>query len=81
MEFATRWSEPFGSCWDPQKCKDIPADVLHNDELSFTKVFFSDKDVVQVVVDPEESFEDLVRENNERVTPVVWPAEEITNRN
>ncbi|MEJ2538503.1 MAG: M1 family metallopeptidase [Gemmatimonadota bacterium] len=43
---------------------DLPVDVWRNNELTFTKGFFTDKEVVQVVVDPDESFADIDRSNN-----------------
>jgi hypothetical protein len=50
---------------------DMPVDVWRNDELSFTKGFFSDKDLVSVTVDPDESFADIDRDNN------TWTAEAV----
>jgi len=47
---------------------DLPADVWRDNELEFTKGFFSDKKVVKVELDPEEAFADIDRENN------VWEA-------
>ncbi len=43
---------------------DLPVDVWRYNEIEFTKGFFSDKEIVQVVVDPDESFADIDRENN-----------------
>lgn len=47
---------------------DLPADVWRNNELTFTKGFFTDKKVVKVELDPDEAFADVERENN------VWEA-------
>ena len=46
----------------------MPADVWRNNEITFTKGFFSDKKVVKVELDPDEAFADIDRENN------VWEA-------
>jgi hypothetical protein len=43
---------------------DLPVDVWRNNELTFTKGFFTDQEVVEVVVDPDESFADIDRSNN-----------------
>jgi hypothetical protein len=43
---------------------DLPVDVWRNNELTFTKGFFVDQPVTQVVVDPDEAFADVDRENN-----------------
>jgi len=43
---------------------DLPVDVWRNNELTFTKGFFTDRTVVSVVIDPEESFADIDRSNN-----------------
>ncbi len=42
----------------------LPVDVWRLNELQFTKGFFSDKEIVKVVVDPDESYADINRENN-----------------
>ncbi len=47
---------------------DLPVDVWRNNELAFTKGFFSDRDLVSITVDPDEAFADIDRENN------VWTA-------
>ncbi|MBT8335358.1 MAG: M1 family metallopeptidase [Gemmatimonadetes bacterium] len=43
---------------------DLPVDVWRNNELTFTKGFFVDQPVTQVVVDPDEAFADVDRDNN-----------------
>jgi hypothetical protein len=43
---------------------EIPVDVWRNNELSFTKGFFVDGEVVEIVVDPDEAFADVDRTNN-----------------
>ena len=43
---------------------ELPVDVWRNDEISFTKGFFTDKEIVRVVVDPDEAFADIDRGNN-----------------
>jgi len=42
----------------------LPADVWRFNEKSFTYAYFSDKPLSQVVVDPNEVFADINRENN-----------------
>jgi len=42
----------------------LPVDVWRRNEKSFTYGFFTDKDVVKVVVDPDEVFADVNRDNN-----------------
>ena len=43
---------------------DYPVDVWRNNELTFTAGFFTDKVVVEVVVDPDEAYADIDRSNN-----------------
>ncbi len=43
---------------------DLPVDVWRNNEKSFTKGFFTDQEIVRVVVDPDEAFADIDRANN-----------------
>lgn len=43
---------------------DLPVDVWRNDEKSFTKGFFTDQEIVRVVIDPDEAFADIDRGNN-----------------
>ncbi len=50
---------------------DLPADIWRSNELTYTKGFFSDKNVIKVVLDPEESFADIDRDDN------VWEAPEV----
>jgi hypothetical protein len=42
----------------------FPVDIWRNNELTFTAGFFTDKTVVEVVVDPDESYADIDRSNN-----------------
>jgi hypothetical protein len=42
----------------------LPVDVWRMNELEFTKGFFSDKEIVKVVIDPDESYADIDRANN-----------------
>ncbi|MGA7305667.1 MAG: M1 family metallopeptidase [Rhodothermales bacterium] len=43
---------------------DLPVDVWRNNEIFFTKGFFTNKTVARVVVDPDNVFADINRENN-----------------
>jgi hypothetical protein len=49
---------------------DLPVDVWRNNELVFTKGFFSRKAIARVVLDPDEAFADIDRSDN------VWVAAE-----
>lgn len=52
----------------------LPADVWRYSEKSFTYGFFSDKGLSQVVIDPNEVFADINRENNTwKAPPKVQP--------
>lgn len=42
----------------------LPADIWRRNELKFVHGFFSNKEVVKVVVDPDEVFADVNRDNN-----------------
>ena len=48
----------------------LPADIWRNNELTFTYGMFTDKTVVQVVIDPDEVFADVNRENNTWTAPI-----------
>jgi hypothetical protein len=50
---------------------DLPVDVWRNNELTFTLGFFSDKTVVQIVVDPDEAYADIDRTNNVWTRPIM----------
>jgi len=50
---------------------DLPVDVWRYNELTFTKGFFTDKQIIQVVVDPDEAYADINRDNNVWKTPVI----------
>ena len=43
---------------------DFPVDIWRNNELTFTAGFFTDKTVVEVVVDPDQAYADIDRSNN-----------------
>ena len=49
---------------------DLPVDVWRNNELTFTKGFFVDQAVVQIVVDPDQAYADIDRENNTWRRPI-----------
>jgi hypothetical protein len=49
---------------------DFPVDIWRNNELTFTAGFFTDKTVVEVVVDPDEAYADIDRSNNVWRRPV-----------
>jgi len=51
----------------------IPADAWRRNELTYKKGFFTDKKVMQVVLDPNEVFADVNRENNTWISPTVVP--------
>jgi len=48
----------------------LPADIWRNNELTFTYGMFTDKTIVEVVVDPDDVFADINRENNTWTAPV-----------
>ncbi|MGD8817192.1 MAG: M1 family aminopeptidase, partial [Acidobacteriota bacterium] len=50
---------------------DLPVDVWRYNELTFTKGFFTDKQIITVVVDPDEAYADINRDNNVWTTPVI----------
>lgn len=52
----------------------LPVDIWRNNEQTFKKGFFTDKQVTKVVIDPDESFADIDRDNNVWEAPSV-PAE------
>jgi hypothetical protein len=43
---------------------DLPVDVWRNNELTFTKGFFSDKEISRVILDPDEAYADIDRSDN-----------------
>lgn len=49
---------------------DFPVDVWRNNELTFTAGFFGDKEVVEIVVDPDQAFADIDRSNNTWKRPI-----------
>ncbi len=50
---------------------DLPADVWRSNEVTYTKGFFSDKDVIKVELDPDAAFADIDPEDN------TWEAPEV----
>ena len=48
----------------------LPVDIWRNNELYFTYGFFSDKTIVEVVVDPNQVFADVNLENNSWTAPI-----------
>ncbi len=59
---------------------DIPVDIWRGNELRFRKGFFADKRVVQVVLDPNEVFADINRDNNTWTAPEVEKEQEETQQ-
>ena len=53
---------------------DLPADVWRSDEITYTKGFFSDKNVAKVELDPDASFADIDPDDNIWVAPEVKEA-------
>ena len=51
----------------------LPADIWRNNEKTFTYGFFSQKAVTQVVIDPDELFIDINRDNNSWKKPATPP--------
>jgi len=56
----------------------MTADVWRNNELEIKKGFFTDKKVVKVVLDPNEAFADINRDNNTWIPPELEQNEEET---
>jgi hypothetical protein len=50
---------------------DLPADVWRLNELTYIKGFFTDTQIIEVVVDPDEAYADINRDNNVWKTPVI----------
>jgi hypothetical protein len=48
----------------------LPVDIWRNNELSFTYGFFSDQAVAEVMIDPNEVFADINRDNNGWTRPI-----------
>ena len=48
----------------------LPVDIWRNNELTFTYGFFSNKTVAGVVLDPDEVFADVNRDNNVWTAPI-----------
>jgi hypothetical protein len=51
----------------------LPADIWRRNEREFTYGFFGNKEIVEVVVDPDDMFADVKRENNSWRKPVTKP--------
>ena len=56
---------------------DLPVEIWKTNEVSFTKGFFSDRGVVKVVIDPDEMYADIDRENNVWEASFVEEGEEV----
>ena len=50
--------------------RSFPVDVWRNNELTFTAGFFGDKEIVEVVVDPDQAYADIDRSNNTWKKPI-----------
>jgi len=50
--------------------RSFPVDIWRNNELTFTAGFFGDKEVVEIVVDPDQAFADIDRSNNVWKRPI-----------
>jgi hypothetical protein len=50
---------------------EMPADVWRNNELEYTKGFFSDRKVTKVVLDPDSAYADINPDNNTWLAPEV----------
>ena len=48
----------------------LPVDVWRNNELTFTYGFFSNKTVVEIILDPDEVFSDINMDNNRWTAPI-----------
>jgi len=51
--------------------------VWRDNEREFTKGFFTDRTVSRVIIDPEESFADVNRENNTWELPALREGEQL----
>jgi aminopeptidase N len=49
----------------------LPVDVWRYNEMTFTKGFFSDKEIQKVVLDPDEAYADIDRSDNVWTAPAV----------
>ena len=48
----------------------LPVDIWRNNELTFTYGFFSTKTIVEVMLDPDNVFSDINRDNNRWTAPI-----------
>jgi hypothetical protein len=48
----------------------LPVDIWRNNELTFTYGFFSNKSIVEIMLDPDNVFSDINRENNGWTAPI-----------
>ena len=57
---------------------ELPADAWRANEKTFTKGFFSDRNVVHVELDPKHAFADIDRENNVWSAPAIREGEQTS---
>jgi hypothetical protein len=57
---------------------ELPADAWRANEKTFTKGFFSDRNVVHVELDPKHAFADIDRENNVWSAPAIQEGEQTS---
>jgi len=55
----------------------LPVEIWKTNERVFTKGLFSDKRIIKVVLDPDEAFADVDRENNIWEASTVEEGEEV----
>jgi hypothetical protein len=58
----------------------LPIDIWRNNEITFTKGFFTDKKVVEIELDPNEVYADINRDNNTWTAPTVDPSRRETGQ-
>ncbi len=63
---------------DSQELFELPADVWRSNERTFTKGFFSDKQVVRVELDPKRAFADIDLTNNVWQAPAIREGDRAT---
>ena len=61
---------------DSEELFELPADAWRANEKTFTKGFFSDRNVVRVELDPKHAFADIDRENNVWSAPAIREGEQ-----
>jgi len=52
----------------------LPIDIWRNNEITFSKGFFTDKKVAEIELDPNQVFADVNRDNNKWTAPIVDPS-------